>query len=461
MRGGKPGGGKGTLIGNDLSHTLGTGNDQTIVSILPEKPIIQCVDTRQVEAHETEISPTLTATDYKGGKAVYGIGRDVFNASQNAKYALGLGDDVQPTMTSRGPGAVCYENNPTDSRIKETSVAPTCVARWGTGGNNMPLVQGSDGDIASTLVATMFTKNTSDDCTKLIIEQNPVSFIKNDAGGDQQGFWDETSPTLRSGAMPTVAYNVTFCDANGTRKDRPNGGLYVTEAETSKTITVNGTNTETVVVGSVAIAENIIGRQVHTGGNGVGAQSEVAYTQNTTGVMGVATMERPRIWTIDPERSNSMKSSNPNSGIHETDVAKTLDTGIPTPHKAQGGQMILNECVPLDLRNATRDPNKKDEQNRQGVGVGEDGAPMSTITTGSVPGVGWKATVRRLLPVECERLMGFPDNHTRIKWKGKSEEECPDAPRYKVAGNSMAVNVMAWIGHRIQEVEERIQKEKK
>lgn len=52
--------------------------------------------------------------------------------------------------------------------------------------------------------------------------------------------------------------------------------------------------------------------------------------------------------------------------------------------------------------------------------------------------------------------MGMPDNHTRIAWKGKSEEDCPDAPRYKACGNSMCVNVMAWIGHRIQEVEERI-----
>ena len=117
-----------------------------------------------------------------------------------------------------------------------------------------------------------------------------------DSGGD-------TFPTLRSGALPAVAYNVTFCDANGTRKDRPEGGLYVTEADASKTVTAGGANAETVVIDSVAIAENIIGRQDHTGGNGVGAQEELAYTQNATGVMGVATME----------------------------------------------------CVPLDLRNATRD----------------------------------------------------------------------------------------------------------
>lgn len=65
--------------------------------------------------------------------------------------------------------------------------------------------------------------------------------------------------------------------------------------------------------------------------------------------------------------------------------------------------------------------------------------------------------VRRLLPIETERLMGFPDHHTRIPWKGGLEEECPDSPRYKACGNSMCVNVMSWLGHRIQMVENTIQ----
>ena len=60
--------------------------------------------------------------------------------------------------------------------------------------------------------------------------------------------------------------------------------------------------------------------------------------------------------------------------------------------------------------------------------------------------------VRRLTPTECERLQGFPDGYTNIPWRGK--EESPDAPRYKAMGNSMAVPVMAWIGKRIQEVED-------
>lgn len=66
------------------------------------------------------------------------------------------------------------------------------------------------------------------------------------------------------------------------------------------------------------------------------------------------------------------------------------------------------------------------------------------------------AFVRRLLPVECERLMGFPDNWTRIPWRSKPEEECPDSHRYEACGNSMCVNVMRWIGMRIELTERKL-----
>jgi DNA (cytosine-5)-methyltransferase 1 len=61
-------------------------------------------------------------------------------------------------------------------------------------------------------------------------------------------------------------------------------------------------------------------------------------------------------------------------------------------------------------------------------------------------------SVRRLTPRECERLQGFPDDHTLIPWRGKPAENCPDGPRYKALGNSMAVPVMAWIGQRIETI---------
>jgi site-specific DNA-cytosine methylase len=221
--------------------------------------------------------------------------------------------------------------------------------------------------------------------------------------------------------------------------------------------------------------------------------------------------------------------------------------------------------IPLDLRNAGRDPEKYDEINRQGVGIGEPGDPAHTLTTACVHGVAQptfaldeynqsghkevcyplrtasgdgipkvnvaqpiafnfapgkgelkddihittanvsktidasgsnpamhqggtgvaqpiaftteqtpkfnenqaltltkseakhnqsvltEMAVRRLTPVECERLQGFPDKYTNIPWRNKLES--PDGPRYKALGNSMAVPVMRWIGSRIQQVE--------
>ena len=61
--------------------------------------------------------------------------------------------------------------------------------------------------------------------------------------------------------------------------------------------------------------------------------------------------------------------------------------------------------------------------------------------------------VRRLTPVECERLMGFADDFTRIPYRGKPADKCPDGPRYKALGNSWAVNCADWLAERIGHVE--------
>lgn len=71
---------------------------------------------------------------------------------------------------------------------------------------------------------------------------------------------------------------------------------------------------------------------------------------------------------------------------------------------------------------------------------------------GDKPHVMVGMAVRRLTPRECERLQGFHDDYTAIPWRGKPASECPDGPRYKALGNSMAVPVMRWIGERIDQV---------
>jgi site-specific DNA-cytosine methylase len=77
-------------------------------------------------------------------------------------------------------------------------------------------------------------------------------------------------------------------------------------------------------------------------------------------------------------------------------------------------------------------------------------SPQSSEVTQQVAAVHASTmTVRRLSPRECERLQGFPDDYTLIPWRKKPAEECPDGPRYKALGNSMACNCMAWIGEQI------------
>jgi DNA (cytosine-5)-methyltransferase 1 len=160
---------------------------------------------------------------------------------------------------------------------------------------------------------------------------------------------ENISPTLNTmgGGQrePCVAWNITFCDTNGTRKDRENGGLYINKTDTANTITGAGVGTS--VAHTFKIRSGCEG-----GGKGYLGQDEAAFTLDTT------------------QSQNLMTST----------------------------------------------------------------------------------AIRRLTPIECERLQGFPDNYTQIPFRNKPPHQCPDGPRYKALGNSMAVPVLKWIGERINEI---------
>jgi len=117
---------------------------------------------------------------------------------------------------------------------------------------------------------------------------------------------------------------------------------------------------------------------------------------------------------------------------------------------------IVQPAIPIHDQ-ATRHAGKRgDNQDGKGngLGIGQPGDPMNTLTQGDKHAVfSSPMAVRRLTPVECERLQGFPDNWSRISWRGKPEYQCPDGPRYKACGNSMAVPCMFWIGERIAAVD--------
>jgi len=178
-----------------------------------------------------------------------------------------------------------------------------------------------------------------------------------------------------------------------------------------------------------------------------------------------------------------------NANVTE-DVAPTLKASQQSPSVA----------YPIDTRNALRDPEKYDAQNRQGLGIGADGDPMSTLTSAYVNAVAYDEyndttnevhhalragtkqstgvllgsevaatlrsggdggvpssrgehlvaeptmAVRRLTPLECERLMGWPDDHTRYKADGTEQA---DTHRYKQCGNGVASPVAQWIAKHI------------
>ena len=174
-------------------------------------------------------------------------------------------------------------------------------------------------------------------------------------------------------------------------------------------------------------------------------------------------------FSFDSLASNSMKSSNPHSGCRQVDKAKTLDCFDPNPSKNQGGIAIV-ECY--DARGngdgKTCPTITGDHENRitdytavcvNGYdvadtldasyykGCGERGFKERTV-------VADRATVRRLTPLECERLQGYPDGWTDIgNWtdsKGKIHKAA-DAPRYKALGNSIALPFWLWMLRRMSE----------
>lgn len=182
-------------------------------------------------------------------------------------------------------------------------------------------------------------------------------------------------------------------------------------------------------------------------------------------------------------------------GTPATEVAKKTDVHTPLRSRTPGQfensttTMIVGatEAVvyPINMQSAA----KNGEKSPNGLGIGAENDPSPTLgandkhavaydlrgceggsqlegphdtaniraaSGGSSKSYVMQSAVRRLTPVECERLQGFPDNFTAIPWGKKAAEDCPDGPRYKALGNSMAVPVMRWIGERIQLVDDLV-----
>lgn len=176
------------------------------------------------------------------------------------------------------------------------------------------------------------------------------------------------------------------------------------------------------------------------------------------------------VYSLDSLASNSMKSPNPNSGCREVEIAKTLDTTSPAPSKNQGGIAILDMSHANDV---IRECGAVVPTLQSRMGTGGNQVPLtyawersdslseSNVACTQSARQGKSATdlsiqhgiVRRLTPLECERLQNFPDGWTDIgAWtdeKGKLHKESSDSARYRALGNSIALPPWKWVLKRL------------
>jgi hypothetical protein len=229
-------------------------------------------------------------------------------------------------------------------------------------------------------------------------------------------------------ATDLVAYNVTFCDANGRRKDRPDGGLYVNEADTAKTLTSGG-DLSTYIAFSAKDSGADAGETAPT----LRAMGHSESHANGGGQIAVAIP----LQEVGKRTGVSTSDSRIGSGIgEEGDAMFTLQAS------ARHGVAAFKPGNSAKAR---------------GIGYEEETAPTLEAGGGgnSQSAVVQRMAVRRLTPRECERLQGFPDDYTLVPFRGKP---ATDSARYKALGNSMAVPVMRWLGERIALVEGQLAK---
>lgn len=280
------------------------------------------------------------------------------------------------------------------------------IAASGVGG-------GPDGGSISGAVMRKWAKGSGgpagDECYNMVAQ--PVEFTRCDNGQDAAV---DVTPTMRCGsnysAHLAVAQPVAF---------------HPTQDPISS---VDGT-THAMGCGSkqgtatVAVAI----RTANTGANGHGIAVDVTHTPDQAQGQAVVQPVAPAL-TASNDPSRSPQSSEVTAQV----LAVMQATAQPVAFKVRGG-------VEVDSAG-------------KAAGKGYLGSEETAFTLAATQDQ-WLAAppamqVRRLTPTECERLQGFPDGYTNIPWRKKPE--CPDGPRYKALGNSMAVPCMRWIAERIQ-----------
>ena len=372
--------------------------------------------------------------------------------------------------------AVCFENHQTDARTQEVDVAPTMGATHNAqAANNNPLVVAIDMD-----------KNKPTNADK------PVRKGGAGFGVSEKG----ASYTLTARDQHAVAYAIDSMGSNAMKSKNPKSGCR--EVECAPTLTTvdsapvkhqGGTAVVAFLPGnskkarSIAADEEVSPTLMRTQGE---SGNKVAVAAECVGVFdmgarktGAGTETSGASPTIlaahgtDPhavcigfncEAGTHDQTPKDNLGetlaaCHKCGVAIGLDrASFNQGRNAKFGFSVEEECAPTVV---SKGPGAVSFE--PGIAKRE-GAPhrfsdevTSTLRSDmgdNLPAVAVDYIVRRLTPLECERLQGLPDGYTLIPHRGKPAEECPDTPRYKALGNGWAVNCARWICQRIQKHEQ-------
>ena len=356
------------------------------------------------------------------------------NPAPGRSAGQGFAGDAR-TGIEMGGGQRVYDNHAADARYNELNgVCTTVTAKYGTGGGNVPLVAKSGG----------YTVGGFGEYKEGV---GTLRAQGGDLGGGSETLVAEVSHTLTGDGfdasedetgrgtpiIPEIAQTIMASEYKGIGHNREDNLIAFTckdhgadAGDVAPTLrSMNHSDSHANGGGQVAIAwseeltasEEVAPRLQHggQGGRHDGVMTMAFSAGNSANARGIG---------LDEELSPPLRAAE--SG---TNQVPTIMHPVAVHQNADG-----------ELRTSDVGYTVSTNGNASGRNVGIVAEPQMRV--------------RRLMPVECERLQGFPNDWSKIPWRGKPAEECPDGRRYKAIGNSWATNCAEWIGIRIQMVED-------
>ncbi|MDD3229676.1 MAG: DNA cytosine methyltransferase [Oscillospiraceae bacterium] len=409
-------------------------------------------DTQQSRVFMPEgVAPTLAGADGGGGRNPAGLlfaAAFCGNAGAEAR-GIGYQDECSPTLkTSTAPTVLClndqggnqmhctedisgtlraqehghqplvFDNHAQDSRFKgPVAISQTVSAGFGMGGNNQPLVMATQQGGAE-------------------IGEGVCPTITASAGmsGNNQPVLLEKQP---------IAFSLDSKESNSMKSANPHSGCR--ETDTARTIDTTNPDPSknqggiAILQETICIAGNTIDRQPQNGGNGLGCQPDVAYTLTATDHHAVFNRQGFSTFSeSDIAAAQCARQYKGNTDLISTyqDVVGALYSG---DEKGIGNQYVeQNKCIvdEFGVYGQSQFGNYAEGCTTLRAQGGDNRGGSENLVA-ALSGNSRKL-IRRLTPLECERLQGFPDGWTDIP-------TASDSARYKALGNSVAIPCVTFV----------------